>query len=138
MPTFLGLIDSDIPEEVEGDNLRHAVLAEDGPESEFAFLQNTGACAIWEDGHEWRAIRTKQYTYAVYKVDGKELFFDNLADPYQMDNLAGRPELATLQTELREKMHDKMASLNDTFEVSSYYKENWISKDRLILKTAKD
>ena len=136
MPTFLGLIDSDIPEEVEGDNLRHAVLAEDGPEPEFAFLQNTGACAIWEDGHEWRAIRTKQYTYAVYKVDGKELFFDNLADPYQMDNLAGRPELATLQTELREKMHAKMASLNDTFEVSSYYKDNWISKDRLILKTA--
>ena len=138
MPTLLGLIGEGAPAEVEGMDLSHCVRAESGPEPDLAFLQNTGACAAWEDGHEWRAVRTQQHSYAVYKVDGKELLFDNLADPYQVENLAGRPETAALQAELRGKMEAKMVELNDGFEPSSFYRENWISDDRLILTTAKN
>jgi len=148
MPTLLGLIGVDIPAEVEGMDLSHCARAADGPEPEFAFLQNTGACAAWEDGHEWRAIRTRQYTYAVYKVDGKELLFDNTVDPYQMVNLAAADTFAesrqagqrmdTVRSALRRKMEARMAELKDSFESSSYYQENWVSENRLILRTAQN
>jgi hypothetical protein len=122
--------------------------AETGPEPEFAFLQNIGACAAWDDGHEWRAIRTQQYTYAVYRVDGKELLFDNEADPYQeIDLIAAatsaepgrtREHIDNITLGLRGKMHAKMAELKDNFDASSFYREHWVSKDRLIMKTAKN
>lgn len=138
MPTLLGLVGGEIPDQVEGMDLSHCANGGAGLEPEFAFLQNTGACAAWEDGHEWRAIRTKQYTYAIYKVDGKELLFDNTADPYQMANLADDSTLNEVKLDLRDKMETKMAELNDNFEASSFYKENWVSEDRLILRTAKN
>ena len=43
-----------------------------------------GTTAAWVDGHEWRALRSKRYTYALYRADRSELLFDNQADPYQM------------------------------------------------------
>ena len=93
MPTLLGLAGLPIPAKVEGMDLSHCALGKPGPEPEAAFMQNTGACAIWEDGYEWRALRSKQYTYAVLRVDGplprQELLFDNVADPLQMRDLAG-------------------------------------------------
>jgi len=136
MPTLLGFADSAIPDEVEGMDLSHCARGESGPEPEFAFLQNTGACAAWDDGHEWRAIRDKRTTYAIYKVDGKELLFDNVADPYQMTNLAIDPAHQDVLSACRAKLAARMADLNDTFEVSSYYRQNWISEERLILQTA--
>jgi hypothetical protein len=46
-----------------------------------------------EEGREYRGLRTKRYTY-VRALAGPWLLFDNLADPYQMDNLIGEPEYA--------------------------------------------
>jgi arylsulfatase A-like enzyme len=137
MPTLLGFVGAQIPKEVEGMDLSHCARGEPGPEPAFAFLQNTGACADWEDGHEWRAIRTPQYTFAVYRVDGKELLFDHRKDPYQLHNLADRPGSAGLISELRAAMQVRMTELNDDFEVSSYYRDHWISRDRCILQTAR-
>ncbi len=136
MPTLLGFAAAPVPDEIEGMDLSHLAKAQPGPEPEFAFMQNTGACACWEDGHEWRAVRDKQYTYAVYRVDGKELLFDNLNDPFQMADLAGDPAHAHVLDDLRAKLNRKMTELNDTFEVSSYYKRHWVSEDRLIQRTA--
>ncbi|HOQ04814.1 MAG TPA: sulfatase-like hydrolase/transferase [Anaerohalosphaeraceae bacterium] len=137
MPTFLGLMGLPIPSRVEGMNLAHLVQGQSGPEPEFAFLQNTGACASWENGYEWRAVRDKQYTYAQYKVDGKELLFDNINDPYQMTNLADNSSYQDKKNELRSKMLAKMASISDTFEVSTYYRDNWTDGNRVILRGAR-
>jgi arylsulfatase A-like enzyme len=52
MPTVLALIGCKIPEDVKGVDLSHCALGRKGPEHEAAFLQNTGACAAWQDGHE--------------------------------------------------------------------------------------
>ena len=70
LPTVLGLLGLPIPEAVEGLDLSRCALGRPGPEPDAAFLQNTGACAAWEDGHEWRALRDKRYTYAKYHIDG--------------------------------------------------------------------
>lgn len=135
MPTMLGMMGLPIPDEVEGDDLSHCAFGEDGPEPEAAFMQGMGATAIWEDGHEWRALRSKQYTYAVYRVDGHELLFDNLADPYQMQNLADDAAHAETMAYFRALLQVRMTELNDTFEACTWYEQHW-THNRLILRTA--
>ncbi|MBI9017824.1 MAG: sulfatase [Phycisphaerae bacterium] len=137
MPTILGLANINAPDSAEGMNLAHLATGNDGPEPECAFMQGTGATANWDTGHEWRAIRNQKFTYAKYLVDGKELLFDNVNDPYQINNLAQNPTYKQVLNKFQKLMKQKMASLDDTFEKSTYYKENWVDKDRKILKGAK-
>ena len=136
MPTLLGIAQAKIPPDVEGVDVSHLIHGDKGEEPEFSFLQNTGACASWENGHEWRAVRDRRYTYAIFKADGVELLFDNRADPFQMHNLSGDSAHRNILEQKRNQLKLKMASLNDTFEDSLYYRENWISTDRKILRSA--
>ncbi len=134
-PTLLGLLDLPIPAEMEGTDLSHVLLGQPGAEPEAAFLQGMGCTAEWIDGHEWRGLRTKQYTYAVYHVDGLELLFDNLADPFQMHNLVGDPAHELILAELRALLAKRMRELNDTFEQCTWYRDHW-TEDRMILRSA--
>ena len=104
-----------MPEEAEGEDLSHLALGEKGPEPEAAFLQGLGHTYLWKDGHEWRALRDKKYTYAIY-VDVSELLFDNLKDPHQMKNLINDRKYRKVADRLREIMDNKMNELEDTFE----------------------
>jgi len=137
MPTLLSLAGVGIPREVEGVDLSHAAIGGEGPEPEFAFLMNTGACATWSDGHEWRALRNGHHTYAVFRgcqekgLPRNELLFDNLADPFQLQNLAEEPGNEECIAGLRRKLKEKMTSLNDSFPASTWYRDNWI-EDRII------
>lgn len=136
MPSLLSMLGLEIPSTVEGMNLSGAILQQPGaPEPDGSLMMGTGATAVFEDGHEWRALRTKEYTYAVYHADGKELLFHNLSDPLQMQNLAENPEYADEKAALCASMQKKMDAIGDSFEACSYYEKNWI-KDRLILRTA--
>ena len=46
-------------------------------------LAGMGHTHLWADGFEWRGLRDKQFTYARYLRDGRELLFDHVADPLQ-------------------------------------------------------
>ena len=135
MPTLLGLLRLPVPGAVEGTDCSRLARGEAGGEPPAAFLQNTGACAAWEDGFEWRALREKRFTYAVYRRDGAELLFDNIADPLQMEDLAARREYAATLAGLRQALLQKMDSTGDTFECCTWYRDNW-TVDREILRTA--
>ena len=139
MPTLLSMMDMPIPEEVEGRDISSYILGKDDEEKldEYygSLMMGTGATAIFEDGHEWRAYRTKQYTYAIFKSDGMELLFDNINDPYQMKNLIDKDEYKDIANELKSRMYREMEKINDTFEFCSYYRDHWI-KDRIIIRTA--
>jgi arylsulfatase A-like enzyme len=145
MPTLLGLLGlgKSIPKEVEGMDLSHLVRGQSGPEPEAAYLFNTGACAIWEDGHEWRAVRDKKYTYAVYRGGGKndlprkELFFDNIKDSYQTENLVGDAKQKRKIQRFRKLLKKKMQKLNDTFPASTWYQGKWTDGNRNIISGAK-
>lgn len=65
MPALLGLAGLPIPAKVEGLDLSHCAFGRPGPEPDAAFMQNTGVCAVWEDGCEWRALRDPRYTCAI-------------------------------------------------------------------------
>lgn len=131
MPTLLSMLDLPVPTKAEGINLSHCAYGKPGPEPEAALMQNTGACARWEDGYEWRGLRDKRYTYAIYRRDRKELLFDNKTDPHQLRNLAGDPEHQATMKRFRAMLKKRMAELDDTFEASSWYRDHW-TKDRII------
>ncbi len=132
MPTLLGMAGLPIPAKVEGMDLSHCAFDKPGPEPEAALLENTGACAAWEDGHEWRALRSKRYTYAIYRKDRKEFLFDDLKDPYQFHNLADNPAEAQTLGHFRALLKTRMQDLGDTFEASTWYRVHWI-EDRVIM-----
>ena len=136
MPTLLSALGLPIPAEVEGSDLSFVLNGALGTEPEAAFLQGMGHTYQWNDGFEWRALRDKRYTYAVYRVDGKECLFDNLADPRQQRNLIDDDGDRLIQEKYRDMVARKMADLGDTFEACTWYGENWI-KDRRIVRAAK-
>ena len=144
MPTLLGLagLNPRIPTQVEGMDLSHLAMDKPGPEPQAAFLMNTGACAVWEDGHEWRALRDKRFTYAVFRGAGpknlprKEVLFDNVADPHQMTNLIDSPSHAARADKYRKMLSAKMSRLNDTFPESTWYQNKWTDGDRHITASA--
>ncbi|MBD2867179.1 sulfatase family protein [Paenibacillus arenilitoris] len=135
MPTLLTMLGLPVPSEVEGMDLSPFALGGGGPEPEAAFLQGTGATADWADGHEWRAVRDKRYTYAVYRSDRKELLFDHAADPLQQHNLADDSRYGDILGRFRELLECKMKQVGDTFESCTWYRDNW-TEDRRILRTA--
>ncbi len=134
MPSLLSLMGLSIPDEVEGTDLSRCILGESDTEKG-ALMMCTGPTAVFGDGQEWRAFRTKKYTYAVFKSDGQELLFDNQADPLQMNNLIGKEAYQEVAEDLKHKMYAEMNRIGDNFEKNSYYEKNWI-KDRIIERTA--
>jgi len=137
MPTLLGLMSLPIPKEVDGMDLSRQTLGQDGPEPEAALLQGMGHTFQWKDGFEWRAVRDKRYTYAVYRSDRSERLFDNVADPLQSRNLAQDPAHQATLARLRDLLARKMAAINDTFEACTWCRDHW-TKDRCVLRGAKD
>lgn len=136
MPTLLGLMNIPCPETAEGTDCSQLVLGHGGEEPDAAYMQGIGATAAWVDGSEWRAMRDKQYTYAIYRSDGQELLFDHMADPYQMTNLADDPAHAATMRHYRAKLLDWMNRHNDAFHACSWYESRW-TKDRNIVATAR-
>ena len=136
MPTLLGLLKIKSPKGVEGEDkskyLLNTSIKEDNNKG--CLLMGTGKTAIWGDGCEWRAYRNKQYTYAIYLKDKEELLFDNLKDPYQMNNLIKDPKYQEIKDKLKTLMFKKMNQIGDDFEKTSFYKKYWV-KERIIKDT---
>ena len=100
-------------------------------------MQGMGHTYQWKDGHEWRAVRDKQYTYARYLIDGSELLFDNIADPRQTQNLVNHREYDKILKRMRKQMQTKMHELKDEFKPCSWYRGKWVDEERCIQAAAK-
>lgn len=134
MPSLLTLMELPVPEEVEGSDRSLCIMGKEDTE-DGALMMGTGPTAVWGDGYEWRAYRTKRYTFAVYKKDGMEFLFDNQEDPYQMHNLIGENGYEEIANRLKAAMHGKMESIGDNFEWNSHYEKFWV-ENRIIKKKA--
>jgi hypothetical protein len=108
---------------------------EEPPRKEAALMQGMGHTYQWEDGDEWRAVRSRRYTYAKMLADGQEYLFDHVEDPYQRDNLAGDPDYTEPRERLEATMHEKMEALGDPFKPTTWHRGRWV-KDREIIRTA--
>jgi arylsulfatase A-like enzyme len=136
MPTLLDMMGLPVPRAVEGACFHKVALGKSGRVPEAAYLQGMGTTAAWRDGTEWRAMRDQRYTYAVYKKDGKELLFDNRADPYQMKNLAEERSQGKAVAHYRDKLNKWRKEHNDVFEPCTWYESRW-TRDRNIVDTAR-
>lgn len=131
MPTLLGLMKISIPSSVQGRD-KSTYLINGTSDSKGQLLMGTGPSNSFADGKEWRAYRTKQFTYAVFKSDNEEMLFDNFNDPYQSVNLIYDKRYIDIGKRIKDEMYAEMARINDTFELNSYYKDNWINKHKVI------
>ncbi len=136
MPTVLSMMGLPVPEAAEGADLSSHALGAGGDGPAGAFLQGMGETDGWDDGFEWRAVRDKTFTYAVYREPRLELLFDHVDDRYQLENLIDDPAHAEAAARLREQMADRMADLGDTFEPASWYHANWFDDQENIIRTA--
>jgi len=132
MPTLLSLMDLKCPDKVEGTD-KTSYIKKEKIEDEYdgSLLMCTGPTAIWGPFREWRAYRTKRYTYAIYRSDKMELLFDNIKDPYQMNNLIKDPNYKYVLSNMKDRMKKEMERIGDDFESNLYYMFKW-TKNRII------
>jgi arylsulfatase A-like enzyme len=128
MPTLLGLSGVKIPNTVEGvDFSKYLQGKEKDPKDTVAMItciQPFGEWARRNGGREYRGIRTPSYTY-VRDLNGPWLLFDNVNDPYQMNNLVDKSIYAELQTHLDKILLEKLKSTNDQFLPGPVYVEKY-------------
>ncbi len=112
MPSMLGLMGLDIPEECHGKNLSQAIVDLDDDAVDYI--------PMWLfRGNGWRGVVTNDYTYATEGNDGDEplfnVLFDRHNDPYQLNNLYDEPYMQHVKEDLWELTQSWMKKYNDKF-----------------------
>ncbi|MCX6376715.1 MAG: sulfatase [Armatimonadetes bacterium] len=120
MPTLLSLCGAPIPKPVQGVDLSSFVLGKGGKKPESVLLQRILGGGGKKAGGEWRGVRTERYTYAKTR-DGGWLLFDNLKDPYQMNNLIGKTEAKDIQAKMEAELQKWLKRVGDNFEPGEAY-----------------
>jgi arylsulfatase A-like enzyme len=127
MPMILRLCGRAVPKSVEGVDFSPAMRGEADPSGGATVIRCIapfGEYARQRGGREYRGIRTARYTY-VRDLNGPWLLYDNKEDPYQLQNLAGRPEHAALEAELDALLKKKLAEQHDEFRPATDYIRQW-------------
>lgn len=136
-PTLCALAGIQVPPEVDGVDLSRVVLREGTDDREEILIANyTSHWDFFQTGTEWpewRGIKTKQYTYWQWLAGGEELY-DNLADPYQMIDLAATGAEPEALDRLRSRLQDLLAIAHDDFRPGTGYGE-WYDDLRNLVAT---
>ena len=132
-PTLCGLAGLRVPRSIEGQD-RSEILRNNGDvEQGAAFIMNFSKWFDWfENGAEWRGVRTNTHTYARW-LDGREQLYDLQEDPFQMNNLAGRD--LSVQTSLQELLAHTQSLRNDELVPCKDWK-HWLDEQRRVIKNA--
>lgn len=139
-PTLCGLAGVLVPKHCSGRDLSDAMRGRKIQEPEYVFMlsQPEGGGAKKANGGKanggedevgegvrsvgaarggcppYRGVRTKTHTYIVADT-GRWLLFDNIADPYQMNNLVGDKSQQALMEKLDVEVEKWLHSVNDQF-----------------------
>ncbi|MCU0915923.1 MAG: sulfatase [Planctomycetes bacterium] len=127
MPTLLGLSGIAIPETVEGTDFSRVLAGQLPPPDYAALVACPSPFGQWtrqRGGREYRGVRTRRYTY-VRDLQGPWLLYDNLQDPYQLDNLCGKPQHVALQASLDALLARKLKETKDEFLAGPDYIQKW-------------
>ena len=138
LPTLCGLAGLPIPREVDGADLSGVALGKGGDAREEVLMGNYSSSAEFfqtgTDWPEWRGVKTKQYSYWRW-LSGAEELYDNLADPYQMENLAESSAAPVVLLRLRARLSDLLAAAHDDFPPGTAYGA-WYDDQRNLVRTA--
>lgn len=127
LPTLLGLSGIAVPESVEGSDFSKIVTGETPANNKSVLIQCPVPFHQWNystGGREYRGVRSERFTY-VRDLNGPWLLYDNLVDPYQMNNLLGLDEYVFIQADLENQLQDKLKNNNDKFLPGAEYMKMW-------------
>ena len=127
MPTLLDLCGIDIPMDVEGVSFVPFLKEQSEAPVDAALIECVhpfGQYIRRLGGKEYRGIRTDRFTY-VKDLQGPWLLYDNLEDPYQMNNLIGSPQGNELLASLDPKLQDMLDRYGDEFLHGDNYVQRW-------------
>jgi arylsulfatase A-like enzyme len=127
MPTLLGLSGIEIPATVEGNDYSKVLEGEENAENKAVLIQCPVPFHQWNygrGGREYRGVRTERYTY-VRDLNDPWLLYDNLEDPYQMNNLLGTDEMIFIQSDLENQLQNLLKKTNDKFLAGAEYMKLW-------------
>lgn len=127
MPTLLGLSEIKIPNSVEGidfSGVLKGTKKDKITQTLIACYQPFGQWTRRMGGKEYRGIYTGKYTYT-RDLNGPWLLFDNEIDPFQMNNLIGKPEFAAIQNDLDLRLKSELVKRKDEFRPGMEYIKKW-------------
>ena len=135
-PTLCGLCKIPVPRSIEGKNLSDAWLGRDQAfEQDALLLMNFSDKFDWfENGAEWRGVRTKTHTY-VKRLNGIIELYDNVQDPFQMNNLIGNNLARQHQNQMEGHLNELMKKRGDQLVPCTDWK-NWLDNQRRVVRNA--
>ena len=130
-PTLCGLAGLPVPRSIEGNNLADQWSNTSADHS--AFIMNFSKWFDWfQDGAEWRGVRSQQFTYAKW-LSGKTELYDLYEDPLQMTNIAGRGSAE--ESRLEEMLRVHQAQRQDELVPCTDWK-HWLDEQRRVVRNA--
>jgi arylsulfatase A-like enzyme len=115
MPTLLSMAGLDVPGRCEGRDLSSALLHGRPPQVDSLYTQG----AMTSAQNQWRALVTPTHKLAVYGNGENTKLFDLEHDPYELVNLAGKREHASLEKHLRDHLMKKGKETGDPFPAAA-------------------
>ena len=135
-PTLCELAGIPVPRSIEGKS-RALNLIDPGKSADpndSAFIMNFSKYFDWfEDGAEWRGVRTVNHTYARW-LDGREELYDLKEDPRQVNNLI---EIAddTLVENMKALLVNHQIQRQDELVPCTAWKD-WLDEQRRVIRNA--
>lgn len=127
MPTLLGLCGVAVPGTVQGKDVSGDLAKGREPQVDAALIACItpfGEFLRKNGGREYRGIRTRQYTY-VRDLNGPWLLYDDVADPYQQQNLCGKATCRDIEGLLDKRLTQMLEGYGDKFEPGEAYIQRW-------------
>jgi arylsulfatase A-like enzyme len=127
MPTLLGLCALGVPGTAEGLDYSDYIRGGPEPGDGAALLACVAPFGQWtrqKGGREYRGLRTARYTY-VRDLEGPWLLFDNLKDPYQLNNVANQSILHEVQASLDALLKKRLLEAHGELLPGSQYVKKW-------------
>ncbi|MDA2928602.1 sulfatase-like hydrolase/transferase [Acidobacteria bacterium AH-259-O06] len=138
MATLCKLAGLEVPDTCDGRDLSPVVLGKGSVDRDAALMAHYVSTPNFfqsgTDFPEWRACRTKQYTYVKW-LTAKEELYENAADPYQMNNLAEGQKVLPLLQKMRARLKDLLADAHDDFLPGTAYAD-WYDDQRNLIGNA--
>ena len=125
MPTLISLCGLSVPYTVEGGHLSDCVRNQVEIENHSALYMSVAPFAerCYLDP-QYRAVRTSRYTWVQTSISDFYLF-DDVADPYQLNNLANEKSGSDIRKKLELELSRLLKKNGDPFREKSYYLEKW-------------
>lgn len=125
LPTLMSLAGLPKPKGIDGENMAQVIDHPGLKKDKAALIMNVSP--FIGNVSEYRGIYTRQHAY-VKTLDGPWFLFDNISDPFQMNNLVNKPEHQKLQEEMEIVLRKELQKANDDFRPRQYYIDKWAYK----------